>query len=305
MINKSLISLSPHVVTKVWGGSRLAKLKNINSQKIGETWEVSIHPDGPSCSNDSKLSDMISPEQLPYLIKFIDTSDNLSVQVHPDDDYAAKNENSSGKTECWLILDAGEKSGIYLGFKKDVDPRTFDQSVTSGEDLTKYLQFHPVKRGDFFFVPAGSVHAIGSDVFLCEIQQSSGITYRVWDWNRMGDDGKPRQLHIAKAMDVLRFENSFNDLKTFKVKKELLKHVGSTELIDHPQFNVELFNLETGHKLEVVAGPGPRYSALVALEGSLILDEKDQLNAYNSLLLKEGAKLTIKSSGKSSFILVS
>ena len=246
-----LLKLAPHVSFKVWGGKKLKQIKNIEATgKIGETWEISSHPGGPSTLrlNRACLNDLVN---LSYLVKFIDTSDHLSVQVHPDDEYAQEHENESGKTECWLILDAEPGAGIYLGFKPGVTKKEFKTALEAGMKVDGFLNFYPVAKGDFFVVPAGSVHAIGAGVTLVEAQQSSGVTYRVWDWNRLGDDGQPRELHVDKAMDVLSFDESFNRQLGRLRKENVLEGTGTRLLYRHPDFKVELINLEKGDKKEI------------------------------------------------------
>ncbi len=135
---------------------------------------------------------------LNFLVKLIDARENLSVQVHPNDKWAHELENSRGKTECWLIMNAEPGAGIFLGLKTGAPVNEFVEAVRSGQALDSLLRFFPVKRGDFFSVPAGAIHAIGAGVTLLEVQQSSGITYRVWDWSRTD-----RELHIEKALKVL------------------------------------------------------------------------------------------------------
>ena len=167
---KSIIPLKPHASRKIWGGELLAKLKNIPEEKgldpVGETWEVSAHRDGPSVSEYGKLNEFSNLDEIPYLVKLIETSDNLSVQVHPNDDFAAEYEKDKGKSECWLILDANEGEGIYLGVKSDTTKESFQAAIEKNEDLSKLMNFYPVKNGDFFYVPAGTAHAIGKGVFL-------------------------------------------------------------------------------------------------------------------------------------------
>lgn len=212
-MDQKLEKLSPSYVEKIWGGKKLAVLRNLDcSGFVGETFEV-------------------NRKEIPYLIKYIHATDFLSVQVHPDDDYALKNEKESGKMECWLILDSEHKSGVYLGFKKGVQREDFYREVQAGKPLEKFLEFHEVKRGDFFFVPPGTVHSIGKGILLLEVQQSSGITYRLNDWGRKDSAGNPRELHIEKAMDVLCFGDDFNSLENFKAKRNLFQLEGFNEII--------------------------------------------------------------------------
>lgn len=226
------MKLEPYFVEKVWGGNRIAKLKNISdTRKLGESWEVSTLTGMSVKLNGEDLS---LTEDLPYLVKFIDTTDNLSVQIHPNDEYAQKYENSLGKTECWYILGAEEGAGVYLGLKDGVTKKELEIEVKKGKDVDKLLNFYPAKKGDFFFVPAGTIHAIGAGVFLIEVQQSSGITYRFWDWERVGLDGKKRELHIEKALAVLSenskyfYQEDFQKITFNGIQVKLLK--GQNEL---------------------------------------------------------------------------
>lgn len=246
-----LMKLVPSVSFKIWGGDKLKKIKNIEKEgKVGETWEISSHPSGPSLLeiNKTPLSQLAS---LNYLYKYIDTTDNLSVQVHPDDDFAAVHENEKGKTECWLILDAEPESGIYLGFRPGVTRKEFRTALENGVSVEHFLNFYEVSPGDFFVVPAGAVHAIGKGVTLCEAQQNSGVTYRVWDWNRMGDDGRPRELHIEKAMEVMRFDDAFNKSLKDGFKKRAFSELGPQKLFKHKEFEVELVNIKAGETKEL------------------------------------------------------
>lgn len=273
------MKLTPHVVEKIWGGEFLAKLKNLNSANpIGETWEISTLSEGPSYFEKKPLTDFISP--LKYLIKYIDTSDYLSVQVHPDDAYAKMHENSSGKSECWFILGAGPGAGIYLGFKKGVTKNQFSKAIEKKENLSDYLNFYEVKRGDFFFVPAGTVHAIGKGVLLAEVQQSSGITYRVWDWNRL-ENGKPRKLDVQKALDVLNFSPGNIDYQRNVFLKSKLAFV------QHPDFTVDVIQMEKKQNQVYKLDPQKKTSILL-LEGEVDLtlsDEQVKLKAYDSIYI--------------------
>lgn len=272
--------LEPHIVQKIWGGERLAKLKNLKAAgKVGETWEISALSEGPSLINGKALDFPLN-----FVLKLIDTSDNLSVQVHPTDAYAKANGGGVGKTECWLVLDAAPGAGLYLGFEPGTTREAFFESVQKGEDLTRYLTFHRVGPGDFFWVPAGTVHAIGKNVFLAEVQQCSGVTYRVWDWNRTDDSGKPRPLHVKEAFDVLNFDPRFN--------AELLhmqsKNGTSTSkiLARHPDFQVEMLVLrpETSAELKSLNG---RPIGLLGLQGELEVVGTGILPPYKAMLLPE------------------
>jgi len=243
----ALFKTTPHLLEKIWGGEYLNK---INSSRfpypIGESLEVSIL-NNQNCKVrfNSELVDLgdLLGSNLKYLIKFLDTSDNLSVQVHPDDQMAKNLENSNGKTECWFIISADVNAGIYLGFKEGVTKSILEKALHEKENINELMNFYKVSSGEFFYVPAGTVHAIGSGVVLCEVQQSSGITYRVWDWNRVDKDNKSRKLHIDKALSVLNFEKKCNDLNFFRYQNKLLSCKNET-LINHKDFSVEIFNIE-------------------------------------------------------------
>ena len=178
----------PLHIEKIWGGSKLAP-EHSGLEPIGESWQVACLPEGSSTISGEALWDKYgSAGGLNFLIKLIDTSDNLSVQVHPDDLLAEEFENSRGKTECWYILDSEKDAKIYLGLKPNVSMSDFQKAIENQENVQSLMNCIEALKGRFVYVPAGLVHAIGSGVTLIEVQQSSGITYRLWDWNRVGVD---------------------------------------------------------------------------------------------------------------------
>lgn len=247
-----LMKLSPYAAQKVWGGEFLKKQKNIKAESaVGETLEISTLAGQNSTYKNQPLSEITG--ELSYLVKLIETTDNLSVQVHPGNEYAAQVENSKGKSECWLILDAQVGAGIYLGFKSGVSKEMFQTAIEKGEAVNKLLNFYPVKRGDFFFVSAGAIHAIGSGVMLAEVQQNCGVTYRVWDWNRLGINGKPRELHVKKAMDVTDFREDRNIKEYFQFQENVFEH-GEFLLAEHEDFN---FSILTEKRTISFRGPRP------------------------------------------------
>ncbi len=210
-----MLKLNPVIKDYIWGGVKFRALfgRDNGDKKISESWEVSVHPDGESTAECGTLAKYIeeNPESVggdgkfPVLIKYIDAAQNLSVQVHPDDLYAQTNEGDNGKTEMWYILSADAGAGIYCGFKRDTNKEEFLSKVADGT-VEELLNFIPVKSGDCFLIEAGTVHAIGAGCVICEIQQNSNVTYRVYDYNRKGADGKPRELHVNKAVDVINFK---------------------------------------------------------------------------------------------------
>ena len=221
-----MFKLIPALKDYVWGGNRLKTLYGREGgDKVAESWEVSVHPDGPSgIAGGGTLAEYLAarPEAagaaggLPVLIKYIDAAQNLSVQVHPDDAFARREEGDNGKTEMWYVLGAEKGAGIYCGFRKDTDKDAFLAKVQDGS-VQELLNFIPVKAGDCFLIEAGTVHAIGAGCLICEVQQSSNVTYRVYDYGRLVN-GKPRQLHLDKAMRVINF-SAFRD-RTGSGKKE-------------------------------------------------------------------------------------
>ncbi len=222
-----IVRLHPVYKDYLWGGNRLRELYGIETEEkvIAESWELSAHPAG--CSkvadgsyrgkNFNEYLTAIGKEALgwkcqpydrfPMLVKFIDATDKLSIQVHPDDSYALPYENDYGKNEMWYILDAEEDAFVYLGFERDTTREEVEQRIENGS-LAEILHKVPVQKGDSIFVPAGQVHAIGAGVLILEVQQSSNATYRLYDYNRKDKDGKQRPLHLEKAFANMCFAAS-------------------------------------------------------------------------------------------------
>ena len=209
-----IVKLTPAYKSIIWGGNKLKTEygKATDLSPLAETWELSFHKDGKTLLPDGRaLCNVVTEAELgenckgfdffPVLVKFIDAQDKLSVQVHPADEYALKHENSLGKTEMWYIVDADEGAGIYLGFKEDITKEQFVKAIEE-KTLTDYLKFIPVKKGESYFIPSGTIHAICAGCLICEIQQNSNITYRVYDYGRRDKNGNERELHVAKAIDV-------------------------------------------------------------------------------------------------------
>ena len=210
--------LYPAFKDYLWGGNKLKEKygKKTDISPCAESWELSFHKDGETMLEcGTPISKALTRESLgknatdfdnfPLLIKFIDARDDLSVQVHPSDEYALENENSYGKTEMWYIVDAEEGAGIYLGFKEDVKKEEFLLAIKENR-LTELLNFYPVKPGESYFIPSGTIHAIGKGCLICEIQQNSNLTYRVYDYGRRDKNGNLRELHVDKAVKVTRLE---------------------------------------------------------------------------------------------------
>lgn len=218
-MNLEPIKLSPAFKDYLWGGVKLKEEFNKKSEldKVAESWELSTHPAGESIVasgefKGKKLSEYISENNVigkraeafsffPVLIKFIDACENLSIQVHPSDEYALKNENSFGKTEMWYVLECNEGAYLYYGLNREISRDEFKERIENNT-LLEVLNKVPVKKGDVFFINSGTIHAICSGIVICEIQQNSNLTYRVYDYDRRDKDGNARELHIDKAIAV-------------------------------------------------------------------------------------------------------
>ncbi len=216
------VKLTPSFKDYLWGGTRLRDDfgKKCDFDKVAESWELSCHKDGPSFIADGADSGKTLQEYLdehpeymgtacskfdffPILIKLIDAKDNLSVQVHPDNEYAMRIEHEFGKTEMWYVIDADPGAQLLYGFKDEITKEEFRERIENNT-LLDVVNAVPVKKGDLFFIESGTLHAIGKGILIAEIQQNSNTTYRIYDYGRIGADGKPRQLHIDKAVEVTK-----------------------------------------------------------------------------------------------------
>ncbi|MBR2290466.1 MAG: class I mannose-6-phosphate isomerase [Clostridia bacterium] len=219
-----IIFLEPVFKDYIWGGYKLKNQLNKKSpfEKTAESWEISCNPNGICTVRDGelkgeKLSDIYADSskkeaifgtncgkytEFPILIKFIDAMNNLSIQVHPDDEYARQNGFPYGKNEMWYVMGCEENAKLIAGMSKVVSKEEL-KDIIENNQIKNYLNEVPVKTGDSVYIPAGTLHAIMSGLLICEIQQNSDITYRVYDWDRVGKDGKPRQLHQKEAIDTI------------------------------------------------------------------------------------------------------
>ena len=216
-----LVKLNPAVKDYIWGGNYFQKFnKGLNLDRVSECWELSVRDNDSSIIASGKdkgklLSEVINKEDIgpvmdrfpyfPLLIKLIDAKENLSIQVHPSDDYALKYENSFGKSEMWHIISADVGSGLYVDLNKDYSKEDIKKALEEGTIL-ECLNFFKVKPGDTFVINPGTIHAIGKGVRLIEIQQNSNLTYRLYDYNRVDSNGYPRELHINKALEVINYK---------------------------------------------------------------------------------------------------
>lgn len=221
----SILKLSQPCKDYIWGGERLKNEfgKSSDSEKIAESWELCCRDDGNSVIENEglagkTLAEFIEArgktavlgtaserfvEEFPVFIKLIDAADDLSVQVHPPDDYALKHEGERGKNELWYVVDAEDGAELIYGFKREISREEFSERIKNGT-LLEVTNNVPVKKGDVFYIESGTLHSIGKGILIAEIQQNSNTTYRVYDYGRVGKDGKPRELHIEKALDVTR-----------------------------------------------------------------------------------------------------
>ena len=217
-----MVKLSPFVADNIWGGTRLITEYGIKTDKdpAAEAWVLSCHPAGPSTVLNGKFEGKTLQEVyladksicgtkgekyefFPLLIKFIDAKRDLSIQVHPDDEYAMRVEGEFGKTEAWYILDCEPDAELILGFNRNVTVEEFKKAAQS-DAMMDICNRVKVKKGDVFFIESGTMHAICKGILLAEVQQNSNTTYRIYDYGRLGKDGKPRELHADKAADVTK-----------------------------------------------------------------------------------------------------
>ena len=214
---KKIYKLTPACKDNIWGGNKLRKYgKESDKDRIAESWELSFTDGGEARIEDGRSMNEAFPRSawgtssekfhaFPVLTKFIDAMDKLSVQVHPSDDYALANEGQFGKTEMWYVVEADEGAGLYMGLERECDSEEFARAVADGS-VEKLLSFKKVKRGDVYFIPSGTIHAIGAGTVIFEIQQNSTLTYRLYDYMRRDKDGNLRELHVDKAMKVSLLE---------------------------------------------------------------------------------------------------
>lgn len=249
------IKFHPILKERIWGGTKLKTLFNKQShlENIGESWELSAVDGNVSIVSNGVLKGKSLKELLvgyksalvgnkvylqfgdtfPLLIKFIDAQKNLSIQLHPDDKLAKERHNHFGKTEMWYVIQAEEEAKLIVGFKPGVTVASYLKNL-EGKTLPSILNFEKVKRGDTYFIEAGRVHAIGAGVLLAEIQQTSDITYRIYDWDRVDTNGTPRELHTQLAIDAI----NFNMDKDYKIKYSKVENEAN-RMVSCPYFTTE------------------------------------------------------------------
>ena len=291
-----LVKLKPGIKDYIWGGTYFKKFnKGTNYERVSECWELSIRDDVSSTIDSGiykgkLLKDVASKEDFgpvmdrfpyfPLLIKLIDAKENLSVQVHPSDEYALKNENSFGKSEMWHIISADQGCGLYVGLNKDYTKKDIEKALQEGNTLD-YLNFFEVKPGDTFVINPGTIHAIGKGVRLIEIQQNSNITYRLYDYNRVDKDGHHRELHIKKSLDVI-------DFKQYKKSQN-----DDNYLADNKYFTVKRIELNGGLK---IAANEKSFVSFTFLDGEGLVDDIP-FAQYDTFFLPYKKECLIKGKG--------
>lgn len=270
----------------IWGGHRLVEQFNkvTDMPVLAESWELSAHPDGSSIilngefagqlfkdyiaqhSKDIWGTNAARYDEFPILIKYIDAKQALSIQVHPDDDYAQRVEGEFGKNEFWYVLDAEPGAFLYYGVKHEMTKEEYRRYIED-ETICDHLNKVEVHPGDCFFIKAGTIHAIGAGVLIAEIQQSSNSTYRVYDFGRLGVDGKPRELHIDKAVDVSILTPSGKNGEADEPKRQHATY-DSQILTNNPYFICKKYNVYDHVNLKITKD---WFQSLVVLEGEAVL----------------------------------
>ena len=296
------IKLKPAFKDYLWGGTRLRDDfgKDCDFDKIAESWELSCHKDGNSVVADDEFAGLTLAqyiekegksvlgtncekfENFPILIKLIDAKDNLSVQVHPNNEYAQRVEGEYGKTEMWYVVDCDEGASLLYGFKHNITKEEFRERIENNT-LLEVTNSVPVKKGDVFFIEAGTLHAIGKGILIAEIQQNSNTTYRIYDYGRVGADGKPRQLHIDKAVDV----TNLCPAKPYP-QSEPVDMGGWTKkrLAKCEYFTVDVINVDTSAALEADKSS---FVNILVLDGGCVLSSEGN----DAVELKKGDSVFI------------
>ena len=277
--------LKPAVKDYLWGGTRLKTEYKYETDKdiAAEAWVLSCHKDGADTVINGDLAGKTLSEVIelwgdkaigkkaaefpyfPLLIKLIDAKDRLSVQVHPDDEYALKNEGEFGKTEMWYVVDCDEGAELIYGFNREVSKEEFERRIKDNT-LPEICNYVPVHKGDVFFISAGTLHAIGAGILIAEVQQNSNTTYRVSDYGRLGTDGKPRPLHIEKALEVTsRTEPKVPYGNVGEIRQE--KYGTVRKLAPCNLFTAELLTLDGETELSL----SDSFISLLVLDGELNL----------------------------------
>jgi mannose-6-phosphate isomerase len=298
----------PILKERIWGGTRLSGFpgKKSKAERIGESWELSgVHGDISVVANgflkgnnlqeliEIYMGDLVGDKvyeqfgiEFPVLIKLIDAQDDLSIQVHPDDQLAAERHHSYGKTEMWYVMEAGEDSKLIVGFNQTMDKAKYVQAVEN-KTLKDILNIEKVTAGDVFFIPAGRIHAICKDILIAEIQQTSDITYRIYDWDRTDAGGKPRELHTELAVDAIDYsQQSIYKTQYPKIQQETIN------LAKCPYFTTN--KIQLNQSLEKDYPDIDSFVILMCVSGNCRIDygpkETVELNKGETVLLPAALK---------------
>lgn len=305
----TILKFRPYLKSVIWGGDKICSYKGIRQPEpnIGESWEISavkghesIVSEGPHSGKSltelslehgadllgSRVVDRYGPN-FPILIKFIDAADNLSVQVHPDDTLALHRHGSLGKTEMWYIIDTDDKAKIYAGLNTEMTPDEYVRRVADGS-FAKTIAAHESNPGDVFFLPAGTVHAIGAGNLLAEIQESSDVTYRIYDYDRRDAYGNPRELHTELAKDAIDYRTDSNSRTPCPDR-----NLKECALVECDHFNVR--RLIVDGKREISVGP-ESFAVLICIEGNANVNRQD---AHASLRRGETCLIAAKAGNAS------
>lgn len=309
--------LKPPIKDYLWGGTRLKTEFGFETEKeiAAEAWVLSCHKDGSDVVVNGEHMGKTLPEVLeiwgdkalgknaaefsyfPLLIKLIDAKQKLSVQVHPDDKYALENEGEYGKTEMWYVVDCEKGAKLIYGFSEDIEKDEFEQRIKDNT-LTDVCNFVPVNKGDVFFISAGTLHAIGEGILIAEVQQNSNTTYRVSDYGRLGADGKPRELHIEKALDVTECKKPsipYGQVgEITKIGNNTKRELASCDL-----FKADILNLEDAAEIF----EKDSFVSLLVLDGDLALKWQDgEINAKKGDSIFVPADFKVNLTGKAQIL---
>ena len=284
-----MFKFTPILKNTIWGGTKIAPFKNIQTQlrKVGESWEISGVPgnetivsNGPDAGR--KLNDLVAEQkealvgranyerfgnEFPLLIKFIDARDDLSIQVHPTDEIAHRQGRERGKTEMWYLMPSETEATLLCGLKKKITPEEYKQMVAN-KTIVDAIARYPVHEGDCFFLPAGRIHAIGSGCFLAEIQQTSDVTYRIYDFDRHDDLGRPRELHTELAAESINYD-VLPDYQTHYTPAKNQR----VQLVDCPYFTTSVYDIDQPVDLDYTELDS--FVILIPLSGAGIVTEAD------------------------------
>ena len=325
MVQNKPFLLTPVAKNYLWGGSRLNDDFDLRlpGAPLAEAWMCSTHPDGvsgvatggtlaqvlaahPEYLGDHVLAVTKGVPELPIMVKLIDAARDLSVQVHPDDGYAALHEGDRGKTEMWYVLDAKEDARLIYGFNRDLDAETVASAIDRG-DIGKYLNRVPVRRGEVFFIESGTVHAIGAGCLIAEIQESSNVTYRLYDYDRVDRDGGKRPLHVKKALDVADLSAAVSPRQPVRVLR--FRSGSASELLSRCRyFQVERFLLNT--EGSAFASFGTAYNSFHVLlcvdgSGSLRWEDVELPFGKGSCVFVPADSIPLRLHGRAEFLNIS